>query len=187
MPYRNHTWAQSSPQSMPQMHLQAAERRSPPSPHLARLGRIRRRSTHRCLGHTSVDSKASGMNVQNDTNLRDRIKIPSCIPVSDARLGRQHWHWGRANTSKTPRQDSGTFKRCKFVLRRHRPAWVTFVRVRVVGTWQERFNLLFELIMPQHSNSAPRTHIADRIVCAPSNGTTPSPTGAAASISTACV
>jgi hypothetical protein len=91
---------------------------------------------------------------------------------------------GRANTS-TPRQDSGTFERCKFVLRLHRPALVTFFRVRVVGSWQERFNLVFERIMPQHSNSVPCTRIADTIVCAPSNGTTPSPTEAAAAISIA--
>ena len=56
---------------------------------------------------------------------------------------------------KRNRRESGTFERRKFGLRRHRPALVTFVRVRVVGTWQERFNTLVEHIMPQHTNSAP--------------------------------
>jgi hypothetical protein len=50
MPYRNYNRAQSS-QSMPQLHLEAVELRSPPSHQLARLGRIRRRPTHRYLEH----------------------------------------------------------------------------------------------------------------------------------------
>ena len=56
---------------------------------------------------------------------------------------------------KRNRRDSGTFERRKFGLRRHRPALVIFVRVRVVGTLQERFNLVSENIVPQHNNSAP--------------------------------
>ena len=49
--------------------------------------------------------------------------------------------------------ERGTFERRDFELRRHRPALVIFVRV--VGTWQERFDTLFEHSMPQHNNSAP--------------------------------
>ena len=56
---------------------------------------------------------------------------------------------------KRNRRESGTFERRKFGLRRHRPALVIFVRVRVVGTWQERFDTLFEHSMPQQNNSAP--------------------------------
>ena len=56
---------------------------------------------------------------------------------------------------KRNRRESGTFERRKFELRRHRPALVIFVRVRLVGTWQERFNLVSENIVPQHNNSAP--------------------------------
>jgi hypothetical protein len=32
---------------------------------------------------------------------------------------------------------------------------VIFVRVRVVGTWQERFASLFEHSMPQHKTARP--------------------------------
>jgi hypothetical protein len=53
------------------------------------------------------------------------------------------------------RRESGTFERRKFGLRRHRPALVTFVRVRVIGTWRERVILVSENIVPQHNNSAP--------------------------------
>jgi hypothetical protein len=56
---------------------------------------------------------------------------------------------------KRNRREGGTFERRKFGLRRHRPASVIFVRVRVVGSWQERFDPLFEHSMPQQKNSAP--------------------------------
>jgi hypothetical protein len=56
---------------------------------------------------------------------------------------------------KRNRRERGTFERRKFGLRCHRPALVIFVRVRLVGTWRQRFDVLFEHIVPQHTNSAP--------------------------------
>ena len=64
------------------------------------------------------------------------------------------------------RRESGTFERRKFGLRRHRPALVTLVRFRVVGTSQELFGSLFEHIVPQHTNSAPAGTWQIAYVCA---------------------
>jgi hypothetical protein len=60
-----------------------------------------------------------------------------------------------ARIQKKSARERGTLQRRKFGLRRYRPALVIFVRVRLVGTWQERFNSLLEHIMPQHNNTAP--------------------------------
>ena len=139
------------------LHLGAAELRSPPSHQHARLGRTRRRSTHRYLEHRIERIWNQG---QNDTNLRDRTKSQRCIRFpnqgGDIRIGGEESKAWEARIQKKPaREESGTFERRKFELRRHRPALVIFVRVRVVGTWQERFDTLFEHSMPQHNNSAP--------------------------------
>ena len=69
-------------------------------------------------------------------------------------MGREESKARGAPGFKRNRQDDGTFERRKFELRRHRPALV-FVRVRVVGTWQECFDSLFEHIVPQDNASAP--------------------------------
>jgi hypothetical protein len=63
----------------------------------------------------------------------------------------------RGSTDSEESGESGTFERRKFGLRRHRPALVIFVRVRLVGSWQERFDTLFEHSMPQHKTARPHT------------------------------
>ena len=159
MPYRNYTSAQSS-----QKHAKVARctskqrsfvlRRRTSLPVSAGLGAGRPMDTW------NIDSKASGIKGQNDTNLRERTKSQRCIRFpnqgGDIRIGGEESKAWEARIQKKPaREESGTFERRKFELRRHRPALVIFVRVRVVGTWQERFDTLFEHSMPQHNNSAP--------------------------------
>ena len=87
--------------------------------------------------------------------------MPTLYPISnqggDIRIGREEL--GEPGFKRN-RREGGTLQRRKFGLRRYRVALVIFVRVRLVGTWQERFNSLLEHIMPQHSNTAHTWQIA---------------------------
>ena len=65
-------------------------------------------------------------------------------------MGREESKARGAPGFKRNRQDDGTFE-----LRRHHPALVIFVRVRLVGIWRQCFDVLFEHIVPQRTNSAP--------------------------------
>jgi hypothetical protein len=160
MPHRNYSRAQSS-QSMPQFHLEEAELRSPPSPHqLARLRRIRRRSTHRYLEHRleaaeSMFKMTPTYVIVLNPNAASDFLIRAAIFALRGRIAKLGEPGFKRN-----RREGGTLQRRKFGLRRYRVALVIFVRVRLVGTWQERFNSLLEHIMPQHSTTAHTWQIA---------------------------
>jgi hypothetical protein len=101
---------------------------------------------------------ASGIKGQNDTNLTRSYQIVSDCPIRAAGIaygGRRAKLLGEPGFKRI-RRESGTFEWRKFGLRRH-PALVIFVRVRVVGTLQERFDTLFEHSMPQHKTARPHT------------------------------
>jgi hypothetical protein len=160
MPYRTYTSAQSS-----HKHAKVARctskrrsfvlRRRTSLPVSAELGGV---GAGRPIGIWNIDS----MHLDSMFEMTPTYEIAlNADAVSDFQtraatfaLGGRRAKLGEPG-SKRNRRESGTFEWREFVLRRHRPALVTFVRVRVVGTWQERFNLLFEHIMPQHNNSAP--------------------------------
>ena len=133
------------------VHLEAAELRSPPSHQLARLGPIRRRSTH---GYLEYRFKSIWTRVKMSPTY-EIVLNPSAASDFQIRAATfAHGEGGEQSSGsagfKRNRQDDGTFE-----LRRHHPALVIFVRVGLVGTWQESFDLLFEHFMPPQTNSAP--------------------------------
>jgi hypothetical protein len=132
-------------------------RRRTSLPASAKLGAARPMDTW------NIDSNASGIKGHNETNLRDRTQCRRCIrfPIRAATFasGARRAKLGEPGFKRN-RRDSGTFEWRKFGLRRHRPALVIFVRVRVVGSWQERFDTLFEHSMPQHKTA--RLHTCGR-------------------------
>jgi hypothetical protein len=179
-------WAQSS-QSMPQLHLEAAELRSPPSHQLARLGRIRRRSTHRYLEHR-LESVLESMFQMTPTY--EIVSDPKAVQIRFPNQRRRGRHSIRGKESKArgarPQQTGNIAAP---------PSGASSYSVAIVRPWLPssessepgRTGLTYSSNTLCHSTAIARTHMADSKGCAPSNGTTPSSTGAAAAISIACV